>query len=69
MCGIFGLVLLKNENLFELIINGLIQLKNRGYDSAGLCSIINNKFEVHKYASTNEMNAIDKLATLNLQLL
>ena len=47
MCGIFGLVLLKNENLYQLIINGLIQLQNRGYDSAGLCAIVNNKFEVY----------------------
>jgi glucosamine 6-phosphate synthetase-like amidotransferase/phosphosugar isomerase protein len=44
MCGIFGLVLLKNDNLYQLIINGLIQLQNRGYDSAGLCAIVNNKF-------------------------
>jgi glucosamine--fructose-6-phosphate aminotransferase (isomerizing) len=67
MCGIFGLVLLKNENLYQLIINGLIQLQNRGYDSAGLCAIVNNKFEVNKYASTNEISAIDKLSTLHLE--
>jgi glucosamine--fructose-6-phosphate aminotransferase (isomerizing) len=67
MCGIFGLVLLKNDNLYELIINGLIQLQNRGYDSAGLCAIVNNKFEVNKYASTNEMCAIDKLSSLHLE--
>lgn len=67
MCGIFGLVLLKNENLYQLIINGLIQLQNRGYDLAGLCAIVNNKFEVNKYASTNEISAIDKLVSLNLE--
>lgn len=61
MCGIFGLVLLKKDNLYKLIINGLIQLQNRGYDSAGLCSINMNKFEVYKYSSTNEINAIEKL--------
>lgn len=61
MCGIFGLVLLEKDNLYNLIINGLIQLQNRGYDSAGLCSINENKFEVYKYASTNEVNAIEKL--------
>ena len=33
MCGIFGLVLLEKDNLYKLIINGLIQLQNRGYDS------------------------------------
>lgn len=67
MCGIFGLVLLKGENLYDLIINGLIQLQNRGYDSAGLCSIDVDKFVIHKYASTNEINAIDKLCSLNLE--
>jgi glucosamine--fructose-6-phosphate aminotransferase (isomerizing) len=62
MCGIFGLVLLENnENLYQIIINGLTQLQNRGYDSTGLCVINNNIFEVYKYASTNEINAIDKL--------
>ena len=62
MCGIFGLVLLENnDNLYQIIINGLIQLENRGSDSAGLCVINNNMFEVYKYASTNEINAIEKL--------
>lgn len=68
MCGIFGIVLLpkninqKSENIYKIIINGLIQLQNRGYDSCGL-SIINKKkiFNVLKCASTNEINAIDKL--------
>ena len=62
MCGIFGLVLLEKDNLYKLIINGLIQLQNRGYDSAGLCVVDEGKFEVYKYASTNEINAIEKLS-------
>jgi glucosamine--fructose-6-phosphate aminotransferase (isomerizing) len=62
MCGIFGIVLNNNnENIFNLILNGLIQLQNRGYDSAGICLIKNNKFEVNKCASTNKINALDKL--------
>ena len=69
MCGIFGIVLNNNnENIFELIINGLIQLQNRGYDSAGLSVVVNNnKMEVYKYASTNEEDAITKLSNLNLK--
>jgi glucosamine--fructose-6-phosphate aminotransferase (isomerizing) len=67
MCGIFGLVLFENDDLYKLIINGLIQLQNRGYDSVGVCAIVKNKFEVNKYASTNEINAIDKLVSLNLK--
>jgi len=65
MCGIFGIVLNNNnENIYNLIINGLIQLQNRGYDSAGICLIKNNKFEVNKCASTNKINALDKLMNM-----
>ena len=65
MCGIFGIVLNNNnENIYNLIINGLIQLQNRGYDSAGVCVIKNNKFEVNKCASTNKVNALDKLMSV-----
>jgi glucosamine--fructose-6-phosphate aminotransferase (isomerizing) len=65
MCGIFGIVLNNdNENIYNLIINGLIQLQNRGYDSAGVCVIKNDKFEVNKCASTNKLNALDKLMTM-----
>ena len=47
MCGIFGIVLNNNNDyIYDLIINGLLQLQNRGYDSAGICVIKNNKFEI-----------------------
>jgi glucosamine--fructose-6-phosphate aminotransferase (isomerizing) len=68
MCGIFGIVLNNNENIYEIIINGLIQLQNRGYDSAGLSIIKDNEIEVHKYSSTNEEDAIKKLNNLNLKV-
>ena len=64
MCRIFGIVLCKtnkDNNVHNSIINGLIQLQNRGYDSAGMCVIQKNKFIVNKYASVNNENAIDKL--------
>jgi len=65
MCGIFGIVLNNNnENIYNLIIDGLIQLQNRGYDSAGVCVIKNDKFEVNKCASTNKINALDKLISM-----
>jgi len=66
MCGIFGIVLLRqnSENIYNLIINGLIQLQNRGYDSCGLTVLNNNTFDVVKCASTNEINAIDKLSKI-----
>lgn len=69
MCGIFGLVLLENDNLYQLIINGLIQLQNRGYDSAGLCTMNEDKFDIYKYASTNEINAIEKLSSTEFKSL
>ena len=68
MCGILGVVLLKNENICDIIIKGLMQLQNRGYDSAGLSFINNSKFNLYKYASTNELCAIDKLKNLNLHV-
>ena len=67
MCGIFGIVLVKNKNIYELIINGLTQLQNRGYDSAGICIIDNNEFRINKYASTDKLCAIDKLKSLDLK--
>ena len=68
MCGIIGLLKsnLRNENIYDILINGLYQLQNRGYDSSGICILNDDKFDVHKYASTNETNAIDKLKKLNL---
>jgi glucosamine--fructose-6-phosphate aminotransferase (isomerizing) len=67
MCGIFGIITtLKKQDIYKIIINGLIQLQNRGYDSSGICTLINNKFEIHKYASSNEQSSIDKLLDLNL---
>jgi glucosamine--fructose-6-phosphate aminotransferase (isomerizing) len=61
MCGIFGIVSLNPENIYERIINGLIQLQNRGYDSSGLCVLNNNHLEVHKYASTPTESSLQKL--------
>lgn len=67
MCGIFGIITtLKKQDIYKIIINGLIQLQNRGYDSSGICTLNNNKFEIHKYASTNDLLSIDKLLGLNL---
>ena len=68
MCGIFGILTsLKNENIFKIIIEALIQLQNRGYDSTGICTLYNNTFEIHKYASTLKKSSIDKLLSLNLE--
>ena len=59
MCGIISIIS-KNNNIKNIIINGLEQLQNRGYDSAGI-TYFNQKFNTIKYASTNEIRAIEKL--------
>jgi glucosamine--fructose-6-phosphate aminotransferase (isomerizing) len=66
MCGIFGVVTNENKNIVELVLNGLKQLQNRGYDSAGVCFINNTSIEVYKYASTNKEDALDKIQQLQL---
>ena len=64
MCGIFGIILDKPDNVYQLVINGLIQLQNRGYDSSGIATIKDNNYEIHKYASTDKINSLDKLINI-----
>lgn len=60
MCGITAYI--GSESAFEYIIASLILLQNRGYDSAGICTINQNReFVNHKYASTLEKTAIQIL--------
>lgn len=50
MCGITGF--LGNGDAFQYIWESLSLLQNRGYDSAGICSLnATNSFILHKYAS------------------
>jgi len=66
MCGIFGILTnYQNLDLYQTIVNSLIQLQNRGYDSSGICLLNNNDFYIQKYASTNEKSSIDKLLQIN----
>ena len=56
-----ALLSLINSNLNNnQLLCGLKQLKNRVYDSAGIC-ILNNNFNIIKYASQNNYSAIQKL--------
>jgi glucosamine--fructose-6-phosphate aminotransferase (isomerizing) len=60
MCGIIGIIGFSECNKF--IIDGLLQLQNRGYDSAGICTLSdNNEFLIYKYASKNNNNAMNLL--------
>nr|QFG73931.1 MAG: SIS domain protein [Megaviridae environmental sample] len=61
MCGIIACVIASNDiNCYNVILNGLKQLQNRGYDSAGICIKSDNEFIISKYAS-NEKTAIELL--------
>ena len=60
MCGIVGF--LGKENAFKILFDGLIQLQNRGYDSAGIALFQNDgNIECHRYASIENESALDRL--------
>lgn len=60
MCGIIASI--SSENCNMILFEGLVQLKNRGYDSAGIASITPEKnLLIHKYASLKNVDAYDKL--------
>lgn len=59
MCGIIGVLgLLKSVNYS---IEGLKLLQNRGYDSVGISTILENMLFIEKYASTTTSNSIELL--------
>lgn len=60
MCGIIALLGLDNKNTINILLEGLKQLQNRGYDSAGVCTL-KKKYSLLKYASNNSIDSIKKL--------
>ena len=60
MCGIIALLSLSNNNVIDILLAGLKQLQNRGYDSAGVCTM-NKEFSMLKYASTSKLDSIKQL--------
>mgnify|MGYP001356772054 CR=1 FL=1 len=63
MCGIVGYI--GNHKAKEILINGLLSLEYRGYDSAGLSTVEDNKIVVMKekgrVANLEALSEIDKL--------
>jgi len=64
MCGITGFI--GNENAYSEILDGLYQLQNRGYDSAGISilednGIMKDIMKTVKYASTDTISALTRL--------
>jgi glucosamine--fructose-6-phosphate aminotransferase (isomerizing) len=58
MCGIVASI---STDCYNKLLESLFQLQNRGYDSAGICTLSKNGFNNHKYASTDKESAIEKL--------
>ncbi len=61
MGGIIALLSLNDNQTKNILINGLKQLQNRGYDSAGITIFKNSNFITNKYASTNDVKSLKKL--------
>ena len=62
MCGIIGFI--GYDIALMYLINGLKQLQNRGYDSAGIMGFsINDNIIIRKYASTAKIDSLEKLTT------
>ena len=54
------MALLTKHDCVQILLDGLKQLQNRGYDSSGLCTI-DKSFSILKYASEPNLSAIKKL--------
>ena len=57
MCGIIAC--LNCPNTKDILLNGLKQLQNRGYDSCGISVLKDNKFHTIKYASNDTDNSLN----------
>ena len=58
MCGITACL---GQEAYLFCLKSLLQLQNRGYDSAGISFLINKNFINTKYASTDTESSLQKL--------
>ena len=65
MCGIIAGI---HPTIYKVLLEGLLKLQNRGYDSAGISTIIDNKITISKYASGN-VSALERLNNIKSQYL
>lgn len=62
MCGIIAGI---SKDIVNILLEGLNQLQNRGYDSAGISLIQNEEFHTKKKASTQSDSALKYLESSN----
>ena len=65
MCGISSFI--GDENAYRKILDGLLQLQNRGYDSAGISIFEDGNIVTHKYASSPHSSALEHLNKYNYE--
>jgi glutamine---fructose-6-phosphate transaminase (isomerizing) len=68
MCGISGCIVNDNSAMIA-IIQALNKLQNRGYDSAGICTIINNNLILKKNISKPGESAVENINSDPLAML
>ena len=62
MCGIVGYV--GKKNAIPYLIQGLRKLEYRGYDSAGIAYLDNNKIEIKK--TVGRISDLEKIVNINI---
>lgn len=67
MCGIVGYLSKHCYLSYDIILESLKMIQNRGYDSAGICVINQNQLVNRKYASDSNQTALDLLSSGQIQ--
>ena len=68
MCGIIGIISINPINIYTNLLNSLVQLQNRGYDSSGIGLLKDEKIQLQKYSSDNNETSIQKLYNSSYKL-
>ena len=67
MCGIVGYLGTEPEAI-TAVLDGLLLLQNRGYDSCGISTLHDGELATNKYASTTINNALIVLTQVNREI-